>query len=540
MASPSASDKAGNNNDPEQVVDAKHPSDVIGHWGPIQLRVFLTLSIMCIIAPFSNSGTYLYTPKLNFTCDFLDHHGSLIRLNNTCSYRNEMTNKIEKCTNFTYDHSFYDRTLTEEFGMICDHSWYSSFSLSIHQLGYGISGVLLGYISDKKGRLFAARSAISLEILAGFGQAFAPTMYTFWISRLLIGIAAYGRFLTGYVLIMEWIGPKYRAVCTMYYEVPFHLGYTILLIYVYSYPDYRVVQVSASLFEIFLLIIFCLYMYESPRWLMTHDQLDSAEKLLHHAAKRSLTPEEVDRRVKSVMHHVRQELLEEKNVKDQNVFDIWREPILLKLSLILYYTWFTHSFIGYASFFNTENLFGSLFMNLAIMEVSDFLVLIAVTSVFNRLPRKKTLIWGMFAEVLALLLLLTASLNKDWIMFMMIPNLIFRASLYLVIQMYYLYTAETFPTTMRQASMGTCSIFARIGSISAPFVRELTTLTHISVTNSVFLTFVAINFILVLFIPDTGKIEIADTIGQKKKEVQTVINYHRDPRPSLTPSAHLQ
>ena len=502
-------------------MEARHPSDVIGNWGPMQQVTFIVLSFTCIMAPFSNSGTYLYTPKLNFKCHYYDSDDLLINLNNTCSYNNSLGQET-KCTNFSYDHSFYTRTLIEQFDMVCDHSWYSSFSLSIHQIGYGISGVAIGYLSDRYGRLFAARASIILEIFAGFGQAFAPTMYWFWFSRLFIGIAAYGRFLTGYVLIMEWIGPKYRATCTILYDIGWQIGYTILLIYYYTVPDYKIIQISASLFEILILMIFCLTMNESPRWLMTHDRMEEAEKLLTKAAKPSLSEAEAKKRVASVVRHAKQEISEEKNVKDQTVIDIWKVPILLKLSLILYYTWFAHAFIGYASFFSTESLSGNVFMNLTIVHISDCVCFLVIAAVFNRLPRKNTLIWGMFAEVIGISFMLTASLSATLRDYMMIPNIFFRSCITLVAQMYYLYTAETFPTTMRQASMGMCSIFARVGSTSAPFVRELTAATSLSFTICVFLTFTLINLILVLFIPDTGKIEIADTIGQKKKEVETV------------------
>jgi MFS family permease len=70
---------------------------------------------------------------------------------------------------------------------------------------------------------------------------------------------------------------------------------------------------------------------------------------------------------------------------------------------------------------------------------------------------------------------------------------------------FYLYTAEIFPTTMRQASMETCSLFARVGSVISPLRKELTSHTHLSVSITVILVICSINLILELMLPDTGR-----------------------------------
>ena len=159
-------------------------------------------------------------------------------------------------------------------------------------------------------------------------------------------------------------------------------------------------------------------------------------------------------------------------------------------------------------------------MNLAIFTACDSVIYVVTLMVINRLPRKKTMIWGIVVEAISLACLLVACLKDDWVIWRLIASVSMRSATGLVIQVYYLYTAETFPTAMRQAGLGTCSIFARFGSTVAPFVKELNNYTHLSVSVSVFLTLVVVNLLLILFIPDTGKIQMADTIGQKKKEVE--------------------
>lgn len=75
-----------------------------------------------------------------------------------------------------------------------------STAASVYQLGYAFSSIIVGYLSDRFGRAPTFKAILFLEIIAGFGQSFAPSIYIFLISRCLLGVAAYGRFLTGVLL----------------------------------------------------------------------------------------------------------------------------------------------------------------------------------------------------------------------------------------------------------------------------------------------------------------------------------------------------
>lgn len=84
--------------------------------------------------------------------------------------------------------------------MICKRSFLASTATSSYQIGYLVSSLLIGYFSDRFGRRPTLIGTIILEIFAGYGQAFAPSIYFFTVSRFVLGIAAYGRYLTGKLL----------------------------------------------------------------------------------------------------------------------------------------------------------------------------------------------------------------------------------------------------------------------------------------------------------------------------------------------------
>lgn len=207
-----------NNSPPDGVIDGddeqvKHVSDIIGNWGPFQLRICLFLIPAYIMAIFQNLTLPFYAPKIDFWCASPNSSHEI----NSCliNPNGSIYDESNKCNEFNYDMSFYRSTLVNEvrilfillfidlffqFNLVCDRSWLASIAQSAHQLGYGVSGITFGLLSDKFGRRLSFRSAVLLEILAGFGQAFSPNMTVFIIARFFLGAAAYGRFLNGYVL----------------------------------------------------------------------------------------------------------------------------------------------------------------------------------------------------------------------------------------------------------------------------------------------------------------------------------------------------
>lgn len=115
----------------------------------------------------------------------------------TCqSYENQSL----PCLEFEYDLSFWRSTIVNEFDLVCDRAWLSSMTKSTYQIGYGISSIGIGIISDRYGRLFALKTSVFLEIVSSLSQALSVNIYHFLVSRLFLGIAAYGRFLTSLLL----------------------------------------------------------------------------------------------------------------------------------------------------------------------------------------------------------------------------------------------------------------------------------------------------------------------------------------------------
>ena len=505
----------------EHEKSIEHPSDVIGGWGPTQKRVVFYLILMYCVAPFSNSHFVFSSPsKVDFYCVDTDPlTNTSVYLKNSCKIGNYTD--APKCQKFEHDRSYHMRTLVNTFDLVCEKAWYPSFSESLHQLGYAVSGVLFGIISDARGRFFAAKIAIVLEIVAGFGQAFAPSIYFYWVSRFFVGVAAYGRFLNGYILISEWVGPTLRGKLTStVYDIGWFLGGCILLGAFYFYPDYVAIEVTTRIVEIFLFIGYIFVVKESPRWLLTHGKWDEATKLLKSAALEvgKFKEDEIDRRIQALKEYtLKEQEKAKKEEKDKaSVFDIWKDPQLLKISVIFYFSWFSLAFTGYASGLNVGQLGVNIYALGLFGKLTRVPNMILMYWLIGRFERKTLGRTGLFVMAVCLFVSVLCSFSPSLVIALILIGVVGGMSRGLAFQTLYVMSTEFFPTNMRQTSMGICSLFARMGSVVAPFIKELTIATSLWVPFTIFTALITITATLWLFLPETMDIQLPDNVIQSK------------------------
>lgn len=92
--------------------NVKHVSDIIGNWGPYQLRICLFLIPAYIMAIFQNLTLPFYAPKIDFWCKMPNSSHEI----NSCfiNPNGSIYDESNKCYEFDYDMSFYRSTLVDE------------------------------------------------------------------------------------------------------------------------------------------------------------------------------------------------------------------------------------------------------------------------------------------------------------------------------------------------------------------------------------------------------------------------------------------
>ena len=500
-------------------------SDITGDWGPWQRNIFLFLFTGAIFSAFHGLGVTFYAPDIEFWCsddaENVDPDES-IWSNSTDQCKLQIDGTTVKCNQWSYDKSFYQSSIISEWDLVCDKSWLASFSQSSYMIGMMVSTILFGFLSDKYGRRPVIMIGIVIEILAGLSSAFSYSIYQFLASRFFLSLGQTGRWATGFVIILEISGKKYRSNLGMCIQYGWAIGLVLLPGIAYLVRNFRYLQLAASVPELVFLTGF-FFLPESPRWLLTHGKIQEAENVIRKGAKRNgYHVSDINSGLKHLMKKYTDELQTQSNNKPPSVsfLGLWRTPNMRRSTLVLYFSWFVGAFAYYGFSLSTNNLGGDPFVNFLISAAVEFpayaLAIVALKKFGRRKPYIFFLVVGGVASVCTSGFLGDDPFNYSMrVTFAMIGK--FCVTIAFAIN--YVYSAEIFPTILRNIGVGSCSMIGRIGSTLSPFVKELGQATYPVVPHVMFGVLFLVDALAIYFVlPETASQEMPDTVQEAEDQ----------------------
>ncbi|XP_022241324.1 organic cation transporter protein-like [Limulus polyphemus] len=420
-------------------------------------------------------------------------------------------NKTVACEKFEFDHSIYSSTLLEEWNLVCEDNWLISLSQSAYMAGFLVAVLVLGQASDRLGRLPVMLLCFAFMIIAGLLGVFAPTFTVFIIARFFIGLGNSGLFTTAFIYVMESVGPNHRIWLGVGGSFGFSFGCIILPWIAWLIRDWFLIQLAITLPTIALGYIWW-WIPESPRWLISQGKMEKAEEVTRKIMK-------INRKecadVQAALQNIRKiSQMEDKGDEKLhvNVFDLLRKPSLRKITLYLFFIWIVTAFVFYGITLNTNELSGDPFINFFISGVVEIPACIMAMFSLRYYGRKTPLLSSLVSGGVVCFLAIIVPADIQWLKttFLMLGKLSITGTFAII----YVYTAEIFPTVVRNVGLGCCSTVARIGSITSPFVKELSRATHPNVPFGLYGTVLVISGLLVLLLPETHKRTLMDTLEQ--------------------------
>ncbi|CAB1440295.1 unnamed protein product [Pleuronectes platessa] len=336
------------------------------------------------------------------------------------------------------------------------------------------------------GRRFVVLLSLLQLLLCGVVAAFSPNIYVYIVIRFLGGMSNSGIGANAFVIGGEWSDSSKFALCTIAAHSTFPLGLMIMSGIAYLIRDWRILQLVLFCPLVLVLGLFYWILPESARWLLTQGKKKEAIKEICRAAKvngRKVPEDLVDR------------LEAAGTSKRGNMLDIFRISYLRKRALVMSFIWFATNLMYYGLSLNVGNFGLDIYLTqfiFGLVEIPAYLGTLPFIQHFGRrICQSGVLIFADLPQVVTAI----AVLGKFAV----------SASFSIV----YVYTAELYPTVVRQNGVGLSTMCSCVGGILAPLVRLLDVY-HYTISMLIYgtITIAAGGFCLLL--PETCNVELQD------------------------------
>lgn len=307
------------------------------------------------------------------------------------------------------------------------------------------------------------------------------------------------------------VGKESRLYAGTIVMMFFSAGYILIGVFAYFIHDWRWLQTVITVPGLFFMLYWWI-IPESNRWLLANNKKDKAIEQIQYMAKANnlSVPQEV-------LDKLETDAESKGGVSDHkkpSLIDLFKSPNLRTKSLLIFFDWFIISGTYYGLSWSTNSLGGNVFLNFIISGVVEFPACYFLILTLNRWGRKKILSGSMVFGGSMLLLSLVIPENMNWLIvgLAMLGKMSITASYGTI----YVFSAEQFPTVIRNVALGAASMSARIGGISAPYLIYLSQFWK-PAPFFIFGTTALIGGILSTLLPETYDKELPETIADGEK-----------------------
>ncbi|KAM9493911.1 solute carrier family 22 member 6 [Clarias gariepinus] len=420
-----------------------------------------------------------------------------VNYSNSCSIASAWNQTEELCPyGWVYSQELIHSSTATEWDLVCDRVTLNSLGSSLYMLGLLVGAFVFGYMADRLGRRFVILLSLALQTVFGVAAAFAPNYLVYVSLRFIIGTTMSGVIINAFVLGTEWTSTKKRMLAGIMTDYCFGLGYTLLAGVAYFIRSWRYLQFAISAPG----VIFISYIWilpNSARWLLVNDRKEEALELLRKAATMNGRP------LPTTVQLDKCEVMQGKN--KHTAADLVRTPQMRKRFLILLFIWFVNVLVYYGLSLGASDLGTNIYLTQFLFGLVEFP---ARTLVLLVLPYSRRLSQSAFLAVGGIACLLMLIVPEDRPHVRTAVAMTGKFGITAAFAVIFVYTAELYPTVLRQTGMGVSSMLARIGGVLAPLIN----LSNSAMSTAIFGLAPLLGAALALGLPETANKPLPDTI----------------------------
>lgn len=390
-------------------------------------------------------------------------------------------NSTEKCNKWKFDTSVYQSTTVSQWQLVCGDDYLVALSQSVYMAGIMVGSVVFGVIADRFGRKTTLLVALLFAFTLATCLPFIPIYPVFLVMRLIIGGSYQGMYQTSFVMSVEFVGKTKRALCGMFVSVFFAIGEVILGIIAYFVRDWNLLQLVISVPPVCFLSYYWL-IPESPRWMLSHQRLAGAKRVLERIAQsnhKSLPYDILNADESDIVKDGIDSVYEQQNISSSegegyhSMLDLFRTPRIRWRSINIFFNWLMNTVAYYGITMSTPSLGGNEFWNFVIISAVEIPSYIFGMLVLDRWGRRMPLCACMIVGGIAGTCNALVPTTPDYNWLSIVLALIGKFGASAAFGIIYVFSAELFPTVIRNNGIGLSSMIGHAGGVVAPYIATL-------------------------------------------------------------------
>ncbi|XP_054725594.1 organic cation transporter protein [Anastrepha obliqua] len=408
------------------------------------------------------------------------------------------------CSAWEYDNDDnLGNTWTSQWDLVCDKEYFKNVAEMFFLLGVATGGILSGYLSDKFGRKKMLFISAVLQTIFGLALYFPDSLEMFLLLRALLGLVSVSVTYAGLILAIEYVDGKWRTIAGMYNLFPLPISYMLIAGIAYLTQDYQRLQLCIGIPGIFLCFLWFV-VPESPRWLLVKGHIAEVKIIVERAAK--FNGRQLPADFESMLKPPTQE------ESSQNCISLFKSGYLRCVTICFLCIWFTMNLVYYGLILNMSSFGGNVYLNSALAGLVEIPAIAIAMYIITKVGKKWLFCATFICTSIACCCAAITEGNDDqlWlkITFLMIGKFTISAGNTIMP----VYTAELYPTAIRNVGVGACNVAAGAALILTPYLSLLNKI-EIHFMMTLLTAFAFFGGFVVLFLPET-------TAAQTKSEPQ--------------------